>query len=41
VPVLLEIGRESVPGDAKESLLREAVDELIAEAIGGHHAPDH
>ncbi|MEG6508576.1 ligase-associated DNA damage response DEXH box helicase [Methyloligella sp. 2.7D] len=34
VPVMLEIGRESVPGEAKESLLREAVDELIAEAMG-------
>lgn len=34
VPVMLEIGRESVPGDASEALLREAVEELIAEAMG-------
>jgi ATP-dependent helicase Lhr and Lhr-like helicase len=40
VPAMLEIGRESVPGDAKESLLGEAVDELIAEAIGGSAAPE-
>ena len=33
VPVMLEIGRESVPGEASEVLLREAVEELIAEAI--------
>ncbi len=31
---MLEIGRESVPGDASEALLREAVEELIAEAMG-------
>ena len=36
VPVMLEIGRESVPGDAGESLLRETVEELIAEALSGH-----
>ena len=33
VPVMLEIGRESVPGEAKESLLRETVEELLAEAM--------
>jgi ATP-dependent helicase Lhr and Lhr-like helicase len=33
VPVLLEIGRESVKGEAHESLLAEAADELIAEAM--------
>ena len=38
VPVMLEIGRESVPGDASEALLREAVEELIAEAMGRHAA---
>jgi ATP-dependent Lhr-like helicase len=38
VPVMLEIGRESVPGDASEALLREAVEELIAEAMGQHAA---
>jgi hypothetical protein len=31
---MLEIGRESVPGDASEALLREAVEGLIAEAMG-------
>jgi ATP-dependent helicase Lhr and Lhr-like helicase len=36
VPVMLEIGRESVPGDANETLLRETVEELIAEALSGH-----
>ena len=30
VPVMLEIGRESVPGEASETLLRETVEELIA-----------
>jgi ATP-dependent helicase Lhr and Lhr-like helicase len=34
VPAMLEIGRESIPGDASEALLREAVEELIAEAMG-------
>jgi ATP-dependent Lhr-like helicase len=34
VPIMLEIGRESVPGSAEEELLREAADELIAEATG-------
>ena len=32
VPIMLEIGRESVPGTAEEALLREAADDLIAEA---------
>jgi ATP-dependent helicase Lhr and Lhr-like helicase len=36
VPVMLEIGRESVPGEASETLLRETVEELIAEAFSGH-----
>jgi ATP-dependent Lhr-like helicase len=35
VPVLLEIGREAVPGAGRESLLREAAEELIAEALEG------
>jgi ATP-dependent Lhr-like helicase len=40
VPVMLEIGRESVPGEARETLLREAaVEELIAEATEHHAAP--
>jgi ATP-dependent Lhr-like helicase len=39
VPVMLEIGRESIPGDASETLLREAAAEaLIAEAMGDHVA---
>jgi ATP-dependent Lhr-like helicase len=33
VPVLLEIGRESVYGEAHDALLAEAADELIAEAM--------
>jgi ATP-dependent Lhr-like helicase len=35
VPILLEIGKEPVPGAARESLLREAAEELIAEALKG------
>jgi ATP-dependent helicase Lhr and Lhr-like helicase len=38
VPVMLEIGRESVPGDAGDTLLRETAEELIAEALGEHAA---
>jgi ATP-dependent Lhr-like helicase len=38
VPVMLEIGGESVPGEASETLLREAVEELIAEALSGNAA---
>ena len=34
VPVMLEIGRETVSGDASEELLREAADELVKEAMG-------
>ena len=33
VPVLLEIGRETVYGEASDSLLAEAADELIKEAM--------
>jgi ATP-dependent helicase Lhr and Lhr-like helicase len=33
VPVLLDIGREAVPGEASESLLRESAEDLIAEAM--------
>ncbi len=33
VPVLLEIGRESVAGAGAEALLQDAADELIAEAM--------
>jgi ATP-dependent Lhr-like helicase len=34
VPVMLEIGRESVGAEAKEDILREAADDLIREAMG-------
>jgi ATP-dependent Lhr-like helicase len=34
VPILLEIGREPVKGAGRESLLREAAEDLIAEATG-------
>ena len=33
VPVLLEIGRETVYGEAADSLLAEAADELVKEAM--------
>jgi ATP-dependent Lhr-like helicase len=33
VPILLEIGKERSPGDAREMILAEAEDELIAEAL--------
>jgi ATP-dependent Lhr-like helicase len=38
VPVMLEIGRESVPGDIGDNLLRETAEELIAEALREHAA---
>ena len=34
VPVMLEIGRESVYGEASDVLLAEAADELVKEAMG-------
>ena len=34
VPVMLEIGKESVDGEANDTLLREAADTLIEEAMG-------
>jgi ATP-dependent Lhr-like helicase len=34
VPVLVNIGRESVGGSALDDLLDEAVDDLVAEAMG-------
>ena len=34
VPVMLEIGREPVRGDAQESVLAEAADDLVMEAMG-------
>ena len=33
VPVMLEIGRESVYGEAADALLAEAADELVREAM--------
>ncbi|WP_421725305.1 ligase-associated DNA damage response DEXH box helicase [Bauldia sp.] len=34
VPVMLEIGKEAVPGEAQEDVLREAADDLVREAMG-------
>jgi ATP-dependent Lhr-like helicase len=34
VPVMLEIGREAISGEASDELLREAADELVREAMG-------
>jgi ATP-dependent Lhr-like helicase len=34
VPVMLEIGREAVYGEASEALMAEAADDLIREAMG-------
>jgi ATP-dependent helicase Lhr and Lhr-like helicase len=34
VPVMLEIGRESVYGEASDELLAEAANELVKEATG-------
>jgi ATP-dependent Lhr-like helicase len=33
VPLLLEMGRESVHGEAREAMLREAADRLLREAM--------
>lgn len=38
VPVMLEIGRETVYGEASDALLAEAADELVAEAMGGQRS---
>ena len=38
VPVMLEIGREAVHGEAADALLEEAADDLIAEALGNERA---
>jgi ATP-dependent Lhr-like helicase len=40
VPVLLEIGRESVEGSAVDELIAEAAEALIAEATGTPSAPE-
>jgi ATP-dependent Lhr-like helicase len=37
---MLEIGRESVPGDAGDTLLRETAEELVAEALGKEASDD-
>jgi ATP-dependent Lhr-like helicase len=34
VPILVDIGRERVGGETDETLLREAADALVAEAMG-------
>jgi ATP-dependent helicase Lhr and Lhr-like helicase len=34
VPIMLEIGKEPVPGEAQDAVLAEAAEELIAEAMG-------
>ena len=39
VPVMLEIGREHVSGEAAEALLEEAAEDLIGEALGPHARP--
>jgi ATP-dependent Lhr-like helicase len=39
VPILIEIGKESVPGEADEALLEEAAKDLIAEASVGFTRP--
>jgi ATP-dependent Lhr-like helicase len=41
VPIMLEIGREPVYGEATDSVLAEAADDLIAEAmVGRQDRPD-
>jgi ATP-dependent helicase Lhr and Lhr-like helicase len=40
VPVMLEIGREMVQGEAQDFLLTEAAEDLINEAIGVGHGAD-
>ena len=34
VPVMVDIGKEAVPGEAQEDVLREAAEELAKEAMG-------
>ncbi len=33
VPIMLEVGRESIPGEAQEALLAEAADEMMEELM--------
>ena len=35
VPIMLEIGRETVNGEAQESILAEAADDILSEAMVG------
>jgi ATP-dependent Lhr-like helicase len=39
VPIMLEIGRETVPGEAQDAVLAEAAEELIAEAMAPSGSP--
>ncbi|MGK6316265.1 ligase-associated DNA damage response DEXH box helicase [Neorhizobium sp. DT-125] len=34
IPIMLEIGKEPVPGEAQDAVLQEAAEDLIAEALG-------
>jgi ATP-dependent Lhr-like helicase len=40
VPVLLEIGREPVHGEARDALLEEAAGDLLREAMGDDSMAD-
>jgi ATP-dependent Lhr-like helicase len=40
VPIMLDIGKEAVPGEADETLLAAAADDLIAEALAGRHTEE-
>jgi ATP-dependent Lhr-like helicase len=35
IPVMLEIGREPVPGEAHDAILAEAADDMVATALDG------
>ena len=35
VPILVELGRESIHGEAREAMLREATDRLLRDAMDG------
>jgi ATP-dependent Lhr-like helicase len=40
IPIMLEISKEAVPGEARQELLAEAAEELIREAMGGEAKPE-
>jgi ATP-dependent Lhr-like helicase len=40
VPIMLDIGKEAVPGEADETLLAAAADDLIAEATAGYQTEE-